>query len=118
MDAVRFVKEYLRMCSQPWDCEDCPLNKTDFCSEPAKKRSQEEAEEVVRLVETWSAAHPRKTRQDVFLEQWPKAYVKYGMPTIRPCDLYAKYRKANGDCARHGINCAQCCRAFWGQEVE
>lgn len=64
MDAVRFVKEYLRICAQPWDCEDCPLNKTDFCSVPAKKRPQGEAEEVVRLVEEWSAAHPRKERQE------------------------------------------------------
>ena len=76
------------------------------------------SKKVVKIVEEWSAAHPRKTRQSVFLEQWPNAYVKYGMPTIRPCDLYAQYRKANGDCVRYGINCSKCCREFWTQEVE
>lgn len=69
MDAVEFVKEYLRMCAQPWDCMDCPAYKTDFCTAPTKERSQEGAEEVVQVVEEWSAAHPRKTRQSVFNEQ-------------------------------------------------
>lgn len=71
MDAVKFVREYLRMCTKVDDCENCPVYKTDFCTVPAKERSQESAEEIVALVEEWSAAHPRKTRQSVFLEQWP-----------------------------------------------
>lgn len=116
MDAVKFVKEYLRMCSQPWDCEDCPLNKTDFCSAPAKKRSQGEAEEVVRLVETWSAAHPRKTRQDVFMEQWPNANLdKYNVLEVCPKDLIGNAPNDGLGCA---CSCADCRREFWGQEVE
>ena len=114
MDAVKFVKEYLRICSQPWDCEDCPLNKTGFCSTPPKERSQEEAEEVVRLVEEWSAAHPRKTRQSVFLEQWPNADMDCGVLHIAPCSLdnhYEDYR-----CGEE--QCADCRREFWMQEVE
>ena len=59
MDAVKFVKEYLRMCKKVDECEDCPVYKTDFCAVPAKERSQESAEEIVELVEEWSAAHPR-----------------------------------------------------------
>ena len=117
MDAVRFVKEYLRMCSQPWDCEDCPLNKTDFCSAPAKKRSQEEAEEVVRLVETWSAAHPRKTRQDVFLEQWPNAEIDcQGVIAIDPCDIDKTARGKSGNC--YHDDCDECRLEFWTQEVK
>lgn len=119
MDAVRFVKEYLRMCSQPWDCEDCPLNKTDFCSAPAKKRSQEEAEEVVRLVETWSAAHPRKTRQSVFLEQWPDTQLdKKGNVIICPKQLCRgeEFNKLMAAC--RGTNCYKCRREFWGKVVE
>lgn len=30
MDAVKFVKEYLRMCTKFEVCEDCPIYKTDF----------------------------------------------------------------------------------------
>ena len=44
MDAVKFVKEYLRMCTKVDECEDCPVHKTDFCTVPAKERSQESAE--------------------------------------------------------------------------
>lgn len=121
MDAVKFIEERDRMCKAYYDAEkgycadECPAHDIQ-CTDLDDLTA--EAEELVKATEEWSAAHPRKTRQDVFLEQWPKAYVKYGMPTIRPCDLYAKYRKANGDCARHGINCAQCCTEFWRQEVE
>ena len=56
MDAVKFVKEYLRMCTKVDECEDCPVYKTDFCTVPAKERSQESAEEIVELVEQWAAA--------------------------------------------------------------
>lgn len=114
MDAVKFVKEYLRMCSQPWDCEDCPLNKTDFCSAPAKKRSQGEAEEVVRLVEEWSAAHPRKTRQDLFLEQWPDAKLENGVLHINPCRVDSNFSK---NVACDSLQCPKCQREFWMQEV-
>lgn len=102
------------MCSQPWDCEDCPLNKTDFCSAPAKKRSQGEAEEVVRLVEEWSAAHPRKTRQDLFLEQWPDAKLENGVLHINPCRVDSNFSK---NVACDSLQCPKCQREFWMQEV-
>ena len=42
----------------------------------------------MRLVEEWSAAHPRKTRQGMFLEQWPNARVdSYGVLDIEPCTV-------------------------------
>lgn len=86
MDAVKFVKEYLRMCTKFDVCEDCPIYKTDFCTVPAKERSQESAEEIVELVEKWSAAHSRKTRQSVFLTQWPSAVTgDDGVLDIVPC---------------------------------
>ena len=105
------------MCSRPWDCEDCPLNKTDFCSAPAKKRSQEEAEEVVRLVETWSAAHPRKTRQSVFLEQWPNAEIDcQGVIAIDPCDLDKTMHGEHGNC--YHSDCDECRLKFWTKELK
>ena len=39
MDAVKFVREYLRMCTKVDECEDCPVHKTDFCTVPAKAQS-------------------------------------------------------------------------------
>lgn len=115
MDAVKFVREYLRMCTKVDECEDCPVYKTDFCTVPAKERSQESAEEIVTLVEGWSASHPRKTRQSVFLKQWPEAEISFtdGCLTLDPCKFYKKMRK---ECV--GKLCSDCRREFWMQEVE
>lgn len=55
MDAVKFIEERNRMCgnmSEVWGVD---------------------AAQIVKNTEEWSAAHPRKTRQSVFLEQWPEA---------------------------------------------
>ena len=113
MDAVKFVKEYLRMCTKVDECEDCPVYKTDFCTVPAKERSQESAEEIVELVEEWSAAHPRKTRQSVFLNLFPDADLSTGTVNVCPNSLY----EGKCDCARYQ-NCLSCKREFWSQEVE
>lgn len=117
MDAVKFVKEYLRMCTKVDECEDCPVYKTDFCTVPAKERSQESAEEIVELVEEWSAAHPRKTRQDVFLEQWPNAKI---IPDTNTLDVYPcviePTMQNTGRCVNQ--SCVDCRREFWSQEVE
>ena len=119
MDAVKFVKEYLRMCTKVDECEDCPVYKTDFCTVPAKERSKESAEEIVELVEEWSAAHPRKTRQSVFLEQWPEAELDTnGAVAICPTILSSDYRSANKRCKHPGTACSDCRREFWMQEVE
>lgn len=117
MDAVKFVKEYLRICTKVDECEDCPVYKTDFCTVPAKERSQESAEEIVELVEQWAAAHPRKTRQSVFLEQYPDAKIDSdGVIAICPTAFSSAYRDDIGKCAL--VSCAKCRREFWMQEVE
>ena len=119
MDAVKFVKEYLRMCTKVDECEDCPVYKTDFCTVPAKERSQESAEEIVELVEEWSAAHPRKTRQSVFLEQYPEAKLDGGdCLELCPCTISVAHRDEYGRCAVVDTKCFVCRREFWGQEVE
>ena len=118
MDAVKFVKEYLRMCTKVEECEDCPVYKTDFCAVPAKERSQESAEEIVELVEEWSAAHPRKTRQSVFLGNYPCARIdSQSVLYACPADVYG-----NNVCPKKKddtpIICYDCRREFWMQEVE
>ena len=119
MDAVKFVKEYLRMCTKVDECEDCPVYKTDFCTVPAKERSQESAEEIVELVEEWSAAHPRKTRQSVFLEQWPEVSIgDDGVLRLCPFLIDASYRNNDGSCKAVQRQCSDCRKEFWGQEVE
>ncbi len=76
-------------------------------------------EVLVRNVEQWSAAHPRKTRQSVFLEQWPEAELDTnGAVAICPTILSSDYRSANKRCKHPGTACSDCRREFWMQEVE
>ena len=75
---------------------------------------------AVKVVEKWSAEHPHKTRQDVFLEQWPEAELtKDGAISICPIAVSAAYRNKTGGCASPTRpQCAVCRREFWMQEVE
>ena len=117
MDAVDFVKNYIRMCAAVNDCEECPCYETDFCTTAVKLRSPERAEEVVRLIEEWAAAHPCKTRQSTFMEQYPEASVdNCGNLMICPKLISTDYRNRYGDCIKR--LCPDCRCEFWMQEVE
>lgn len=119
MDAVKFIKERDRMCKSYYDAEkghctdECPAHDVQ-CTDLDDLST--DAEELVARVEEWSAAHPRKTRQSVFLEQYPNAKVNAkGIVEIWPCDVEKNMQTA-GRCT--GIYCVDCCREFWMQEVE
>lgn len=121
MDAVKFIKERDRMCKSYYDaekgyCSDgCPAHDVQ-CSDLDGLST--DAEELVTLVEEWSAAHPRKTRQSVFLEQWPNAKIrKDGILDIFPCVVCTTKRK-NNNCESVAFSCVNCSREFWMQEVE
>lgn len=80
------------------------------------------AEAVVAEVEEWSAAHPQKkqkTRQDVFLEQYPEAVLtKDGIISICPITVSADYRNNAGGCASPTRpQCYVCRREFWTKVV-
>lgn len=82
-----------------------------------KLECEEQAEQIVRTVEGWSEEHPRKTRQSVFLEQWPKAeFDCQGVIAIDPCDVDKTMHGEDGDC--YNGNCNDCRRKFWLQAVE
>ena len=105
MDAVKFIEERNRMCgtmSEVWGVD---------------------AAQIVKNTEEWSAAHPRKTRQSVFLEQWPEARIDKttGVLTICPAELTKECRDDIGACGAYSIEtcvCKHCRREFWMQEVE
>lgn len=119
MDAVKFIKERDRMCATytPKRCEGCPADNYGGEGVVCIMADKIDAERLVPIVEKWSAAHPRKTRQDVFLEQYPDAEIDcQGVIATDPCDLDKTLHKKEGDC--HNGNCADCRRDFWMQEVE
>jgi hypothetical protein len=103
MDAVKFIEEHRRMY------------KVTGKHSPTLAGGIP-AEDVVKEVEDWSAAHPRKTRQSVFLEQYPQADIdNTGLLILCPKRISADIR-VTADCLRQG--CSDCRREFWMQEVE
>lgn len=119
MDAVEFIREEIRMCASYQDCTGCPLYDTGYCSVSPKKRTQEEASEIAQRVEKWAAAHPRKTRQSEFLENYPTAQIdENGYLEVCPCALCDTYRDKYGGCANYGVGCSECRKDFWLKEVE
>lgn len=119
MNAVEFLKERDRMCSVysgKVHCEGCPL-KGMHCM-TVGPLYDDSYEKVINTVEQWSKEHPRKTRQSVFLEQFPEAEIdRYGVVTICPTPLSEDYRNVNGGCKHPSVACYKCRREFWMQEV-
>lgn len=113
MDALEFLKERKRMCNSYDGCKGCPFGDSKCVIESTI--SDEDFKRIVATVEQWSKEHPRKTRQSVFLEQWPEAEISFtdGCLTLDPCKFYKKMRK---ECV--GRLCSDCRREFWMQEVE
>lgn len=62
------------MCSGV-NCEDCPLNETEFPCEQLEADYPLEATEIVRK---WAEEHPRKTRKDILLEAFPDTRLDVG----------------------------------------
>lgn len=115
MDAVKFIEERNRMCKSFGDrCTGCQLIMVCGCA--VIQESTLDATAQIAIVEEWSAAHPRKTLQSVFLDQWPEAELVNGCLAICPKRISANYRNGNADCTNR--SCADCLYKFWMQEVE
>lgn len=108
MDAIEFVKQLRRM-----DDKGVARSSRIF-SLAYINREPDSPEDVVAEVEEWAKMNPVKTRQSVFLEQWPNVAVsENGVINIRPCNLDVNAKK---ECL--GVTCDYCRREFWMQEVE
>lgn len=113
MDAVKFLMERKRLCDMSNGCKGCDAIRDigmcifgSFGGSPA---------EQVEFMETWSAAHPLKTRQSVFMEQWPDVWLDGNrVISVSPCTLSKEYRDMDCDLR----DCAECRKEFWMQEVE
>lgn len=106
MDAVKFIEEHRRMY------------KVTGKHLPTLAGGLP-AEDVVKEVEDWSAAHSRKTRQSVFLEQWPQGNIGGdGVLQVCPAPISESHRNAQGGCGNIHRECRDCRKEFWDQEVE
>lgn len=117
MEALEFLKERKRMCNSYDGCKGCPFDDSKCVIDSTI--SDEDCKRIVATVEKWSKEHPRKTRQSVFLEQYPEARIgDDGVLQIYPCSISASHRNARGNCVTMGRKCPDCRREFWMQEVE
>ena len=116
MDAIEFIRERNRMCATytPKRCEGCPADNYGGCGVTCIMIDKIDTERLVPIVEKWSSEHPHKTRQSVFLEQWPKARVGVDeVLVVPPCYIEPSLRSMCSDKV-----CADCRREFCMQEVE
>ena len=118
MDAVKFLQERARMCNSfSPDCEGCRVDEEKPVMSECYRWMFENPERAVKIVEGWSAAHPRKTRQSVFLAQYPEGEIdSSGCLMLCPKRISADCRNRYGNCTKR--LCSDCCKEFWGQEVE
>ena len=74
MDAVKFIKEYRRMCNQYIYSEACGEDCSSECALYGKHCNlacdDMNANEIVSKVEQWSQAHPQKTIMQDFLRSF------------------------------------------------
>lgn len=121
MDAAKFIEERTRMCNSfnSLECKGCPAFNAYELSCAVGQESTMSATDRIDIVEKWSTAHPHKTRQDVFLDQWPEAQVgDDGFLKLCPSTISSAHRNKYGGCANYGVSCYDCCRKFWMQKVD
>lgn len=116
MDAVKFIKEFDRMCdSYGGKCENCEGKefkaKYGREGEACWDVAGEHPEVYVPFVEKWSQEHPQKTRLDDFKEKFPNAkYTAEGIP-----ESCAEFLGYCGECSDDDSkSCAEC----WNQPLE
>lgn len=105
MDAVEFLKQLKKRSKSNPDYYGEELNIAHI--EPIS---------LVSKAEQWAKEHPVKTRQSVFLEQFPNApiYTNTHNVALDPCLIDTTLR---GHCPT-GRGCDICRREFWLAEVE
>lgn len=124
MDAVKFIEEYRRLCQSFIQCSACPAYDEGRCKffgviQGTQGIQGDEASKLVQLLEGWATSNTLKSRQDVFLEQYPETLcTENGVISICPATLYSSQRYNDGNCKNSSRTCEVCRREFWNQEVE
>lgn len=110
MDAVKFLREFARMCAEYALCKGCPIGHGT-----CREMEAQEPEKIVAIVEAWAKEHPVETRKSVFLERYPNATIDaYGNIGICPAAIEGK--NCNDIC--NGTGCRECRSNYWSEEIE
>lgn len=107
MDAVEFLREINRMCEKYESCNDCPLG-----LESCEALERQNPKKLVAMVEKWSKEHIGKTRQRIFLEEYPRVKMYDNVIDICPKTI------EGGKCYNSTIDdCYECKKKYWETEV-
>ena len=111
MDALKFFKEFDRMCNyySNENCRGCPRETEPTCGiTDLGPVGPEGIKKLINDVDQWSKEHPQRTRLQDLLEKFPKVEIdKEGLPFF--C------------CARLGYICTcakSTCKDCWNMPVE
>ncbi len=106
MDAVKYLREFARMCAEYSICKGCPIGDRE-----CRIMEAQEPEKIVAIVEKWAKEHPEKTRQSRFLKEFPNVQrTKDGTIGICPqcVDTSMECEKAT---------CEECKQKYWSEEI-
>lgn len=110
MDAVKFLRDFRRMCSSYGDaCDNCKLD-GDGCSFADCGCDHEK---VIRVVEEWAKVHPVKTRLSEFKKLFPSASAQEeGCPgsCVKIFDFTVNCEDSK--------ECLDCKKKFWLAPIE
>ena len=110
MDALKFFKEFKRMCNCYSEefCAGCPRKAEPNCDELIME--DDELNKLIADVEKWSKEHPPRTRLQDFKEKYPNMKCSdSGIPWA--CCSYLGYCES---CDEAKIDCIVC----WNMPVE
>lgn len=118
MDAIRFLKEKERMCEYYEYCEGCPLadgieTPSLYCTCP-----EEEPEEMVAIIEKWSAEHPIRTNAVYVAEKLREIGYTVDIEELkRKCPPHENgwFTKIVKPC---GSKLCKTCKSWWDEEYK
>ena len=108
-------KAALRWWCNNWKSEPHkPLPCNDDIASIARNVDDQTLREMEDVVKEWNEKHPAKTRKEVFLQEFPNAFLQDDTISICPKCLDKDY-EPNGGCASTG--CGGCRFDYWSKEV-
>ena len=120
MDAVKFIREWKRMCESTEYCGDCAGRAARGKDGTCMLRNVENPAKLAAADEEWSKEHLRKTRQNALLKAFPDASLdENGIIRVCPAEVSRECRdEKSGGCGNANLDCSKCRYDFWMQEVD
>lgn len=117
------IYNYARMCKTVKTCENCPLcptcNGTNLSCVDLLIKNPDKANEIILK---WCEEHSVKTRQDRFLQQYPKAklfdlsdFTGENIACLSICPLDVDCFFSRDKCKK---SCIDCKKEYWIAEVD